>query len=101
MSKKKDKSKTKARKGDAPRINRAGRRNKRMTKEEMRNAILDIFQSNPQSVMNYKQVSHLMGVEAAPQKLMVNSLMEDMAVDDILHETLSVQCLGIDCHRHF
>lgn len=86
MSKKKDKSKTKARKGDAPRINRAGRRNKRMTKEEMRNAILDIFQSNPQSVMNYKQVSHLMGVEAAPQKLMVNSLMEDMAVDDILHE---------------
>ena len=86
MSKKKDKSKTKARKGDAPRINRAGRRNKRMTKEEMRNAILDIFQSNPQSVMNYKQVSHLMGVEATPQKLMVNSLMEDMAVDDILHE---------------
>ncbi|KGN73567.1 ribonuclease R [Porphyromonas gulae] len=86
MSKRKDKSKSKARKGDAPRINRAGRKNKRMTKEEMRNAVLDIFQSNPQSVMNYKQVSHLMGVEATPQKLMVNSLMEDMAVDDILHE---------------
>ncbi|WP_278846162.1 ribonuclease R family protein, partial [Porphyromonas gulae] len=86
MSKRKDKSKSKARKGDAPRINRASRRNKRMTKEEMRNAILGVFQSNPQSVMNYKQVSHLMGIEATPQKLMVNSLMEDMAVDDILHE---------------
>lgn len=86
MSKKKDKVKTKARKADKPRLSRSGRRNKRMTKEEMQNAIVDIFQGNPQSVMNYKQVSKLMGVEAAPQKLMINSLMEDLAMDDILLE---------------
>ncbi len=86
MSKKKDKIKTKARKADKPRLSRSGRRNKRMTKEEMQNAIVDIFQGNPQSVMNYKQVSKLMGVEAAPQKLMINSLMEDLAMDDILLE---------------
>ena len=86
MSKKKDKIRTKARKADKPRLSRSGRRNKRMTKEEMQNAIVDIFQGNSQSVMNYKQVSKLMGVEAAPQKLMINSLMEDLAMDDILHE---------------
>lgn len=86
MSKKKDKNKTKGRKSDVRKVTRRGRRNKRMTKEEMRSAVLDVFQNNPQNIMNYKQVSHQLGIEATPQKLMVNSLMEDMAIDDILHE---------------
>jgi ribonuclease R len=59
---------------------------KRMKKDRMVHAILDIFQKDPKSVYNYKQISKLIGVDAQVQKLQVHDILYTLAEDDILVE---------------
>lgn len=60
---------------------------KRMRKEELVSAIVNVFQSNPQGVFNYKQISKEIGLENPTQRLQVSSLLQDFAADGFLMET--------------
>ena len=61
-------------------------RSKRMKKDLMVHAILDIFQKDPKGVYNYKQISKLIGVDAQVQKLQALDIMYTLVEDDILVE---------------
>ncbi len=52
----------------------------------MVHAILDVFQKDPKSVYNYKQISKLIGVDAQVQKLQALDILYTLAEDDILVE---------------
>lgn len=58
----------------------------RMRKDAMLKAILSLFQSSPKEPFNYKQVSKIIGVENAVQKLQVSDLLYDLCADDIITE---------------
>ncbi|MDR0743723.1 MAG: ribonuclease R [Tannerella sp.] len=59
---------------------------KRMKKDLMVHAILDIFQKDPKSVYNYKQISKLIRIDAQVQKLQALNILYTLAEDDILVE---------------
>jgi ribonuclease R len=61
-------------------------RSKRMKKDLMAHAILDIFQKDPKSVYNYKQISKLIGIDGQVQKLQALDILYALAEDDILVE---------------
>ena len=61
-------------------------RSKRMKKDLMVHAILDIFQKDPKSVYNYKQISKLLEIDGQVQKLQTLDVMYTLAEDDILVE---------------
>lgn len=61
-------------------------RSKRMKKDLMVHAILDVFQKDPKGVYNYKQISKLIGIDAQVQKLQTLDIMYTLAEDDILVE---------------
>lgn len=77
--------KQKAGKSKMPHNNKPAR-SKRMKKDRMIHAILDIFQKDPKSVYNYKQISKLIGVDAQVQKLQALDILYTLAEDDILVE---------------
>lgn len=58
----------------------------RMRKEAMLQSILSLFQSSPRELFNYKQVSKLIGVENAVQKIQVSDLLYDLCAEDIITE---------------
>ncbi|MDR3250468.1 MAG: ribonuclease R [Tannerella sp.] len=57
-----------------------------MKKTQMTQAVIDLFQSNPKSVYNYKQISKLIGIEAQVQKIQALEIMYSLVDDDILVE---------------
>lgn len=78
--------KQKTGKGKTSRNNNKPARSKRMKKDLMVHAILDVFQKDPKSVYNYKQISKLIGVDAQVQKLQALDILYTLAEDDILVE---------------
>ena len=61
-------------------------RRKRMKKDLMVHAILEIFQKDPKSVYNYKQISKMLEIDGQVQKLQALDIMYTLAEDDILVE---------------
>ena len=61
-------------------------KSKRMKKDLMVHAILDVFQKDPKSVFNYKQISKLIGIDGQVQKLQALDVLYALAEDDILVE---------------
>ena len=53
----------------------------------MMNRIVSLFQSSPREILNYKQVSKLIGVETQVQKLQVASLLRELADVGFIVET--------------
>ena len=74
---KKDKKEKKDKKGGS----------KRIKKDVMMNRIVSLFQSLPREILNYKQVSKLIGVETQVQKLQVASLLRELADVGFIVET--------------
>ena len=60
---------------------------KRIKKDVMMNRIVSLFQSSPREILNYKQVSKLIGVETQVQKLQVASLLRELADVGFIVET--------------
>lgn len=58
----------------------------RMRKEAMLQSILSLFESSPRELFNYKQVSKLIGVENAVQKIQVSDMLYDLCAEDIITE---------------
>ena len=61
-------------------------RSKRMKKDLMAPAILEVFQKDPKSVYNYKQISKLIGIDGQVQKLQALDVLYSLAEDDVLVE---------------
>jgi ribonuclease R len=59
---------------------------KRLTKKEITNRIVHLFNTSPAEPMNYKQVSAEIGATSQVNKLMVASLLEELFNDDFLTE---------------
>jgi ribonuclease R len=59
---------------------------KRLTKKELTNKIVDLFTTYPQEMMNYKQVSAEIGATSQVNKLMVSELLEVLFSEDFLLE---------------
>ena len=66
--------------------NNSKTRSKRMKKDQMVHAILDIFHKDPKSVYNYKQISKLIDIDGQVQKLQALDILYALAEDDILVE---------------
>ena len=58
----------------------------RMTKKEIIQAILILFQSTPKSVYNYRQISKQIGVDNQVQKHLVADILYDLANDGFIRE---------------
>jgi len=59
---------------------------KRLTKKEMTQRIVNLFNTHPKEVMNYKQVSAEIGVTSQERKLLVANLLENLFLDEFLLE---------------
>lgn len=59
---------------------------KRMKKEALIKATLNVFQTNPKSIYNYKQISKLIGIESQVQKLQVSDILYNLLYDGIIVE---------------
>jgi len=59
---------------------------KRLTKREIINRIVNLFNSYPREKMNYKQVSAEIGVTTQVNKLLVNEILSALQADDFLIE---------------
>ena len=57
--------------------------NKRMKKEAMINAIIDVFKSSPKEPFNYRQISSMIGVT---NKLQVVDILYDLSSDNFISE---------------
>ena len=60
---------------------------KRMKKNLMFSAITDLFQKNPKTAYNYKQVSNLIGIEGQVRKLQALEILNTLAENGLLSET--------------
>ena len=60
----------------------------RMTKKEIIQAILILFQSTPKSVYNYRQISKQIGVDNQIQKHLVADILYDLANDGFIREQI-------------
>ncbi|MDL2243599.1 ribonuclease R, partial [Bacteroidales bacterium OttesenSCG-928-J19] len=65
---------------------RAMRSPRRLKRKDIEQRIVDLFQTYPKEVMNYKQVSHEIGVTSAADKLIVNDFLQDLLLEDYLKE---------------
>lgn len=59
---------------------------KRMKKEAMVAAVISAFQASPKEPFNYKQISHLIGVDNQVQKLQVAEILAELAAEDFITE---------------
>lgn len=59
---------------------------KRMKKEAMVNSIMAVFRSAPKELLNYKQISNLIGVENQVQKMQVANILHDLMADNFISE---------------
>ena len=60
--------------------------NKRMKKEAMIRAIVELFKNAPKETFNYRQISSIIGVTNQVQKLQVVDILYDMAADNFISE---------------
>ena len=60
--------------------------NKRMKKETMINAIINVFKSSPKEPFNYRQISGMIGVTNQVQKLQVVDILYDLSSDNFISE---------------
>ena len=58
----------------------------RTSKKEITQAIVNLFQSTPKSVYNYRQVSKQIGIDNREQKKMVPDILYDLATDGFIRE---------------
>jgi len=82
-SKRKDKPESKIGQSQKKEKKKGG---KRIRKEVMIQSIVNAFQSSPKEAFNYKQISKLIGVENAVQKLQVADILYDLAADHFITE---------------
>ena len=59
---------------------------KRLKKNEILKRIINLFNTFPKEVMNYKQVSAEIGVASKDKRNMVSQLMENLCIDEFLSE---------------
>lgn len=57
---------------------------KRLTKKELFGRVINFFNTHPQEVVNYKQVSAEVGATSQANKLLVNAILENLFLDDFL-----------------
>ena len=60
--------------------------NKRMKKETMIHAIIQVFKSSPKEPFNYRQISSMIGVDNQVQKLQVVEILYTLASENIISE---------------
>lgn len=59
---------------------------KRMKKEAMINAIINVFRSSPKEPLNYRQISNMIGVTSQVQKLQVVDILYDLSAENFISE---------------
>jgi len=60
---------------------------KQLTKKEILRRIINLFNTHPKEIMNYKQVSADIGVTTKKKRMMVLNLLESLLLDEFLLET--------------
>lgn len=83
MTKNRNKS---GKKKDLDKNNKSKSKGTRMRKEAMLTAIMSLFHSSPKEPFNYKQVSKIIGVDNAVQKLQVADILYDLCAEDVITE---------------
>ena len=56
----------------------------RPAKKELINRVINFFNTHPQEIVNYKQVSSDVGATSQANKLLVNNILENLFLDDFL-----------------
>ena len=59
---------------------------KRITKEELTDRIINLFNTCPKEEMNYRQVSAGIGISSQEKKMMVSNILESLFLDEFLLE---------------
>jgi ribonuclease R len=59
---------------------------KRLTKKEIIRKIINLFNTHPKEIMNYKQVSAEIGVTSQERRLIVVNVLENLSLDEFLLE---------------
>lgn len=62
------------------------KKDKRLTKNEIVNRVVNLFNTHPKDVMNYRQVSAAIGANTQSQKILVNETLNTLFLDDFLTE---------------
>ncbi|MDL2222903.1 ribonuclease R [Bacteroidales bacterium OttesenSCG-928-M11] len=57
---------------------------RRLKKKDIQHRIVDLFNTYPKEIMNYKQVSAEIGVTTSVGKLMVNDILKSLQIEDFL-----------------
>ncbi len=60
---------------------------KRMRKKDMIKAVLTVFETTPNGIFNYKQISATIGANTHPMKAMVVEILQELATEGIIAET--------------
>jgi len=56
----------------------------RLTKKELIGRVINLFNTHPTEIMNYKQVSSEVGATSQANKLLINDILENLFVEDFL-----------------
>jgi len=56
----------------------------RLTKKDLIGRIINLFNTHPKEIMNYKQVSVEVGATSQANKLLINDILENLFLDDFL-----------------
>jgi len=62
------------------------KQDKRLTKKEVLRRIVNLFNTHPTEIMNYRQVSAEIGITSQEKKIMVAALLENLFLDEFLVE---------------
>ena len=57
---------------------------KRLTKKQLTEKLLNLFQSHPDEVLSFKDIFHMLHLDTHPLKMLAIDVMEEMAWDDYL-----------------
>lgn len=85
MAKKNNTKNTKSRK-DLRRQRDMRKTRSRMSRDDMQQAIVAILQSNPRTLVNYKQLGHALEISAMPQKMMISGILNDLKDSNVVEE---------------
>ena len=61
---------------------------KRMRKKDMIKAVLTVFETTPNGIFNYKQISATIGANTHPMKAMVVEILQELATEGIIAESI-------------
>ena len=56
----------------------------RLTKKELIGRVINLFNTHPKEIMNYKQVSSEVGATSQANKLLINDILENLFLEDFL-----------------